>query len=125
MGKQEDIYKKVAAAGLSPIAKQAELLGGTFTILELRLETFRKEGEEDRDYYIATVQLNGKQGLFYLAGVAVMDKLKVLAGLKGGMPSDWTLVKVKSAKGQRYDLLEPVAPGPGEAFDAEMAGEGA
>lgn len=118
MGKRDDIYKQVEEAGSPPIGKQVKLVNKTFTILELSLETFKGEDEDEpRDFYVALIRLNGKEGHFYLAGVRVMDQLEVLTGLKDGLPSDWTLVKVKSAKGQRYDLQRPAA---GELFDAEQ-----
>ena len=120
MGKRDDIYKKVAEAGLAPIAKQAELLDKMFTILELRLETYQEDNGEARDYYIGKVRVNGAEGLYYLSGVAVMPKLEVLADIKEGLPSDWTLVKKKSRGGSRYDIQEPAAPKPGEKFDREV-----
>lgn len=117
---KRDIYKKVAEAGLPPITKQAELLNETFTILELRLETYEEEGGEARDYYIGKVRVNGTEGLYYLSGVAIMPKLEVLADIKDGLPSDWTLVKKKSRGGSMYDIQEPAAPKPGELFDREV-----
>ena len=117
---KKDVYRKVAAAGLPPIAKQAELLGKVFAILELKLETYEEEGGEARDYYIGKIRLDGKEGLFYLSGVAVMPKLEVLADIEGGLPSDWTLIKKKSKGGSRYDIQEPAAPAAGELFDAEQ-----
>ena len=109
-----NLYEKVAAAGLPPIAKQAELLNKTFTIVELRLETFEDDAGEARDYYIGKIRLNGSEGLYYLSGVAVMPKLEVLAGLDDGLPSDWTLVKKKAKGGSMYDLQEP------DAFEREL-----
>ena len=116
----KDTYKKVAEAGLPPIAKQAELLNKTFTILELRLETYEEEGGEARDYYIGKVRVNGTEGLYYLSGVAIMPKLAALTGIKDGLPTDWVLVKKKSKGGSMYDIQEPAAPGPGELFDREV-----
>ena len=112
--KTNDVYKKVAEAGLPPIAKQAELLDKTFTILELRLETYEEDDGEARDYYIATIRLNGTEGLYYLSGVAVMPKLEVLAGLEDGLPSDWTLYKKKAKGGNMYDIRPP------EGFEKEL-----
>ena len=111
---KSDVYKQVAAAGLPPIAKQAGLLDKTFTILELRLGTYEDEGGDSRDYYVAKVRLNGSEGLYYISGVAVMPKLEVLAALKDGLPSDWTLVKKKAKGGSMYDMQEP------DGFEREL-----